>query len=240
MAINNLRDSGDEAFELVAPGLLQARDQDPAQLLLTDVIRRQKVNGDHIAMVPDGVSLFLTGSEDAEGLANMANFAERLTKGRLSLSGIPLRLNGDVWVAFLPSHLHASYRQFERLRAETVVQDYSDQQLPLQAMLDPKSKRVFVSPLSFLPLAKKQSSLTCCDWVSGINVLLPKADLIRFVLSENKADHTIAAITEWDHAVNIVGNLMVPQGLYPERYRVSSFPTAAQMAKLKSASKYSS
>ena len=36
-------------------------------------------------------------------------------------------------------------------------------------------------------------------------------------------------MTPWDKLVEIAGDLMTPMGMYPERYRVEGFPTAAQL-----------
>ena len=34
----------------------------------------------------------------------------------------------------------------------------------------------------------------------------------------------------WEKVVEVVGHLMTPQGMYPERFRVETFPTAEQLA----------
>jgi hypothetical protein len=242
VAINNLRGLKEATFQVVAPGLFQVLQTDSyatSRLLLPDVIRRQAVSGDHIAMIPNDRSLLLTGSEDPEGLANMARLADQLLKGPCPRSGMPLRLCGDSWIPFLPGHHHATRRQFERLQVESNFLDYDAQQIPLQMTLDPKLETVFVSHCFFFPQDEAETPRTFCIWCTGIDVLLPKADVISFTLNEDKANPEILARTEWDRAVDIVGDLMIPQGLYPERWRVNSFPNPAQIAKLEAAQGWS-
>jgi hypothetical protein len=40
----------------------------------------------------------------------------------------------------------------------------------------------------------------------------------------------VAAAGSWQRVREIAGNLMQPEGTYPERYRVRDFPTAHQLA----------
>ena len=36
-------------------------------------------------------------------------------------------------------------------------------------------------------------------------------------------------MVDWDRAVEVVGTLMKPMGLYPERFRVAEYPTDEQL-----------
>ena len=65
--------------------------------------------------------------------------------------------------------------------------------------------------------------------------MLPKADLVNFFVQKDEDDDgEIVATAEWDRVVEVAGELMVPQGMYPERYRVAGFPTDEQLAALQS------
>lgn len=46
----------------------------------------------------------------------------------------------------------------------------------------------------------------------------------------------LVAKAGWDRVLRVVGALMEPQGLYPERYRVRSFPSDEQLTDLGEAS----
>ena len=39
-------------------------------------------------------------------------------------------------------------------------------------------------------------------------------------------------MVEWDRVVDLVGDRMTPQGIYPERYRVDAYPTPDELARL--------
>jgi hypothetical protein len=65
-----------------------------------------------------------------------------------------------------------------------------------------------------------------CIWTKDVITLLPKTDLVHFFDAEKKK---MVAIAEWDRVVEIVGDLMLEQGMYPERYLVQDFPTGEQL-----------
>jgi hypothetical protein len=74
---------------------------------------------------------------------------------------------------------------------------------------------------------------TIATWGKGVRCLLPRADVIGFAepqLSDNKV--LIYGIVPWDTAAAVMGNMLEPQGLYPERYLVKGFPSDEQMAEM--------
>jgi hypothetical protein len=44
---------------------------------------------------------------------------------------------------------------------------------------------------------------------------------------------TLLGVGEWDRVREVVGDLIEPLGVYPERYRVRSFPTSEQLREIK-------
>jgi hypothetical protein len=64
-----------------------------------------------------------------------------------------------------------------------------------------------------------------CTWTKGVRLLLPKTDLIGFVCGEE----VVGGLVSWSKVEEIAGDLLVPQGMYPERYRVEEFPSDDQL-----------
>ncbi|MEI8072468.1 MAG: hypothetical protein WCI09_12940, partial [Planctomycetota bacterium] len=74
---------------------------------------------------------------------------------------------------------------------------------------------------------------TIATWSKGVRCLLPRAAVIGFAepqLNDNKVQ--IYGIVPWDTAAAVMGDMLEPQGLYPERYRVRGFPSDKQMAEM--------
>ena len=64
-----------------------------------------------------------------------------------------------------------------------------------------------------------------------LNTLLPATDDI-VLLKPNSVEDTVevAAAGSFDRVRDATGDLMQPQGTYPERYRVEEFPSEKQLA----------
>jgi hypothetical protein len=75
---------------------------------------------------------------------------------------------------------------------------------------------------------------TACTWTEGLDSLLPLSGLVGFVSrSAGPEDLTPVALVEWRHVAEVVGHLMEPIGVYPERFRVAAFPGPEQMLEMR-------
>ncbi len=63
-----------------------------------------------------------------------------------------------------------------------------------------------------------------CTWAKGVLSLLPGTQ--KIALAVEQGTHRIA---RWEKVQAVVGRLMRPQGMHPERYLVDSFPTDEQL-----------
>jgi hypothetical protein len=69
-----------------------------------------------------------------------------------------------------------------------------------------------------------------CSWADGVPTLLPRTDCIAFVRQNSEP-----MLVEWERAEQVIGHLLAPQDMYPERVRVEEFPSEAELARLKQA-----
>ena len=196
---------------------------DASRLLIKDAIRRFRVKGDHIAMVPNRENLIVVGSEDVEGLAGMLRLAAKAMKEPRPISGIALRLDGDEWTPWMPAEDHPSYAAFQELRLQSFGQDYAQQKDMLDKLHAKNGEDVFVANFSAIkrPDGKVFSYAT---WTETTNSLLPKTDTL--VLGRMGSE---PQMVEWEEVVGIVGDLMEEVDIYPPRFRVREFPTEAQL-----------
>jgi len=69
-----------------------------------------------------------------------------------------------------------------------------------------------------------------------VDALLPRTALIGFqsvCQGEGEIRVGFQAAAEWERVQEVVGDLMEPSGLYPERYRVRSFSNPDQIEAIK-------
>jgi hypothetical protein len=204
---------------------------DASRLMMLDLVRKMPVRGDYIAMVPNRDTLVLTGSEDQAGLEVMCKVAEESFQKPRPISTIALRLVGDEWESWLPDPATAVHTKFRELRLRTVGMEYNDQKELLDQIHEQTGQDLFVA--SFSAVQHKETGLitSYSVWSDGVDTLLPETDDIVLLRPDPVADKVdVVATGSFERIRDVAGDLMQPQGTYPERYRVLEFPSPKQLA----------
>lgn len=203
-------------------------DYGATRLMQFDSIRKMKVEGDYLAAVPNRGALLITGTRSQDGLAVMADLLQKELAQPRVISGFVFRWENDKWTPWLPEPSHPLHSRFKLFAAQTLVQDYGEQKQLLEQVLEKRGDDAFVADCTAKQHSETGEVVSICAWTKGVPTLLPKTDQIGFVV-ENQV---IGEFASWERAAKLVGDLLVPQGMYPERYRVEAFPTDDQLAAL--------
>ena len=197
---------------------------DASRLLLLNMVRQMQVKGDFVAMVPNRDSLIVTGSDDEDGLKGMLALAKDALQQPRPISGLALRLDGDEWVSWMPDATHPLYQEFRLLQVQSIGQDYSEQKDLLDKLHAKNNEDIFTA--SYMVMDNKETGhlTTFSVWSKDVPTLLPRTDRIAFV-----QDGRDSLMAEWDRAVEIMGDSITPLDIYPQRFRVSEFPTEDQL-----------
>jgi hypothetical protein len=230
----NLAEISAEDFEPIAAGVWRSpwRDNhDASRVLLDDVIGRHDVTGDPVVMIPNRDTLLLTGAEDPAGLRDMAALAEQALHDPRPMSGVALRFADGTWTPFVPRPGHPAHEKILLLNVQSIGQDYHEQKELLDKLHEKSGDDLFVA--SFSAMQENETGLirSYCVWSEGVDALLPRTDLVHFFVARGD-DGSIVASAGWDRVQEVLGDLMEPQGAYPERYRVRTFPTQKQIEAL--------
>lgn len=231
-AKQNLRDMiGLARFDVLRPGVFAANadeNYNSGLLLLPELLDALDVKGDLVAMVPSRRTLLLTGTEDAEGLAEVAEIAKSEFEKPWSRSGIALRLSNGEWGDFLPEPDHPAYAALSTLRRWSFFRAYGMRTSLLRAQL---GDELFVARYLPVHLPNTEDVLSVCTWADGDPSLLPKTDFIGFC--SRQPGVPVMKCVSWQEALENVGELMTPTDHYPERVEVNQFPTAKQLLAMK-------
>ncbi|NMO15606.1 hypothetical protein HPC49_28545 [Pyxidicoccus fallax] len=235
-AVANLRLLGAAPLTPLAPGACALSTNDSygaSRLLLGEVIHRCEVKGEPVVLVPNRDTLFITGSGDAKGLLAVAEAAQAAIQAPRPVDGRALRLAPDGWKPFLPEPGSPSRSILQRLAVESRANDYQEQGARLAQQHAREGTDLFVA--DFIPEDDEHGrSFGQAVWVSGIDTLLPRADVLIFMDQELGPKAPPVAVVRWDLVVRDAGLLLMPEpGMYPERYRVTGFPSKAQLEKWK-------
>jgi hypothetical protein len=200
---------------------------DACRLLLPSRMEQLHVMGDLIAMVPNRDSLFVAGSDDDQGLKIMVELAAKAVEEPRPMVPIPLRLEGDAWVDWLPDPGHPLSASFRDLAHRFVLDEYADQKQLLERLHEKQGAGIFVA--SYTLVKKPDGGLySYAMWADGVKTLLPRAEWVMFF----RGGKGLVAAAPWEKAEEVVGRLMQPTEHYPQRVLVDAFPTDAELARL--------
>lgn len=212
-----------------SPAAVAAMLQSPS--LLSEVA----VNGTPLVMPANPECLYVTGNQDTAGQRALLRTATELAGRQGCFVGHGLRLEQESWMPWLPARSHYLYVGYQSLAVSAALRRYEAQNVSLIAgRYDSHPPgECFVSSMLSIRDPDTGAPQTAATWSKGVRCLLPRADVIGFVepqLSDNKA--LIYGLVRWDTAAAVMGDMLEPQGLYPERYLVKGFPSGEQMAKM--------
>ena len=232
VALDNLRKLTTEGLRPIAAGVWQSpwRDNyDASRILLTDLITACDVEGDPVVMVPNRDTLLLTGALDAAGLAYMAETAEGVLQRPRPIHAMPIRLEYGSWTPYLPPEGHPAHHRLKQLVINALGQDYGEQKGLLDTIHQKTGEDVFVASYSAVRNKETGPLASYCIWARGVNSLLPRTDLIHLFDPERPEGQRIVASGAWDRVAEVVGDLLEAVDMYPERYRVDTFPDEGQI-----------
>jgi uncharacterized protein YtpQ (UPF0354 family) len=234
VALENLRQRSTETLEQLAPGTCQSPWQDnyaSSRLLLDEVVRRCQVRGEPVALVPHRDLLLITGSDDEDGLRQVAERAQKALMAPRALDGRALRLTSQGWVPFMPERLSNAWDAFRTLELFTRARDYDEQTQQLEKLHEERGEDIFVA--AYTPYQDERGrSISYAVWLKGVDALLPRTEVIFFMDPALGQEAPPVGIARWEEVAKAVGGLLVPvEGLYPERYRVRGFPSEEQLAR---------
>jgi hypothetical protein len=203
---------------------------DAARLLMVDVIRDMPVRGRHVAMVPNRDQLYLTGSDDEIGLKIMIDLAEHgLADQSYGLSMVPLILDDDVWLDWMPPVDHPLHQRFRELKNNWLGPEYADQKEHLDKIHERNGVDIFVASFSGIRNKADNRLVTYCVWSAGVDTLLPETDLVAFC--QSGVEETVA-FGPWERVREAAGELMERTEHYPTRWRVREFPAPEALERI--------
>ncbi len=198
---------------------------DASRLVLIDLVRQFKVNGEHIAMIPNRENLVVVGSDDVKGLSGMLKLAVKAWEQPRPISGIALRLDGDEWVPWLPGVSHPLFKDFHQIQLQWLAHDYAEQKVLFDKLHEKKGEDIFVAAFSATEVPDGRV-VSYTAWAAEVtHALLPKTDMV--VLGRIGGERRMV---QWQELMDMVGDLMEPLDIYPARYRVREFPSEKQFA----------
>jgi hypothetical protein len=230
-ATSNLRNFADlDGFVEMSPGLYKGAwddSYDSSRMLIPDIIQRLPLFGDPVAFVPGRNHLWVTGSNDQAAIAKMLEVGGEALFEPYELSDNLFLFDGAQWWVYksdTPS-IASALRELQHRRA---VMDYQQQKADLERIYEREQTDVFVASHAQWE-SPDGASYTCCVWSKDIPSLLPKTEMIIFLIDAD-GDKKDVFVVSWDLVESHFPELL-PQAkhLFPARQEAYTFPTPEQI-----------
>jgi hypothetical protein len=118
------------------------------------------------------------------------------------------------------------FERFQKLQLGALWRDYDTQKSLLEEVHEKEGTDIYVAKFEAIQIDGYRICSRCL-WIDGVTTLLPQAEIVRFTV---EAD--VVCEAEWDTVYERLASQMKPQGMYPERYLVDSFPHPSVLQEL--------
>jgi len=180
--------------------------------------------------LPTSEQLIVTGSEDTFGLNFGLTQFEIAAKLAKPLPPIPITIdeNGALTELRLEPNdsLHHAFSKGKMLYFNRI---YEQQKQILQSRYDHIANEIFVANHSVYQ--QKGKVVSQCTLTEGLETLLPKTDHVSFVCVDGEDPRCVAS-GSWDRVFRIAPDLIQSVEYYPPRFRVTKFPTKAELKRI--------
>ena len=199
-----------------------------SRVVIVEMIRKLQVQGRPVVGLPNREFLVVAGSNDDDALLQMGKMISEAESQPRFESGIVLSLEDDGWQPFLPPEESRAYELLYRHRVASLWRDYDEQKRLLDDLHETRGIDIHVASYIAQEDRATQTLGSVTLWVDGLETLLPRAEQVIFATGEPE-DPEYLGTGPWDRAVEAAGHLMEPTDYYPERWRISAFPTPEQL-----------
>jgi hypothetical protein len=208
------------------------------QFLLGALWKDASIRGDPVAVFIATHTVLLTGSEDTDGIRRLLSVAEKEQKEPRAWTPRVLHLNKDAWESFQVGKNAAIRDVLEGLALRGFRADYDLQTEALDRWVSSLSCASVARDEDAFPakalLAKSKASgliSTLTTLTQGVDSTLPEVDWVGLVQVEHGTPKVLGMVP-MTALKQTLGTKMTKTRFWPTRYRVSNFPTTAQLSAL--------
>jgi hypothetical protein len=130
--------------------------------------------------------MLIIGTDDPEGLEEMADMAGEALGAEYPLVGVPMVLEDGKWLDWMPPPGHKPRRRSREMKLRWIGSDYAEQMKPLDAPHEKTGDDAFVANFSAVEKDDECGLVSYCVRGEGVRTLLPETD--RSVLMRECGD----------------------------------------------------
>jgi hypothetical protein len=225
IAVANLdRMPGTHKMSPELPGVLSFQGHGQvSSYLLCERLFALPITGEPVVLCPDDDVLYVTGSEDAKGIASICKLAVSLfEQEKFSLPLVPLRFTQTGWQPLAVKE-PVLMKNLTILRYEWEHQIYQQQAQRLCKIYGQLGRPLQPIEQKFVQLKDGQCLSMCELTPDHAEYLIPQVDLVSF------QGHGEKVVAPWAMLQPHLKEPWTPVDMYPRRYHAAAFPSAEEL-----------
>lgn len=232
--VNNLRNSTVPKF-VQQEGYFRGTwddDYDSSRILLPELFAGLPLDGDPVIVIPNRLTLMVTGSRQTDALKAMLAKAEEIVSTiARPQNPAPLVIKNGVIEDFTVPESSSVFHEVRRATCLAPLMYYNEQKELLEKLHEKTGKDIFVAKYT-LNQRKDGSYFSYSIWSRNIVTLLPSTDMVALHDSDKPENEQMLGMAPLEKVLSIAGDLMLDAGMFPTRYYVSKFPDAEMLKKI--------
>ncbi len=234
ISVNNLEKlSTGSTFRIVQPGFYTSpwKDlYDGARLMLTDLFSNLEVKGEIVALSPAPDALFVTGSQDAQGLELLVELGHSMMDGNPnSVAAWPLVLRDGIWQPFTLPADDPAFNTINFYRLKILEQLYQAQATVL-ADAAMKAAGTFVAPFVIDQDEQTEILFSKTSVLEDTVCIVPEADVVEFFRRGSSGKKECVGRAPFGHVALVMNQYMLKDpAARPVRWHLSTFPSEAEL-----------
>jgi hypothetical protein len=236
IAKQNLAQKGGQYAKLGGLAIFMEGDAyDAARMLVPEIIERLPLGGRPVAIAPHRERLFVASEDDAEALEVMAKLVADEVELPRAVSAQAFVWDGSEWSAWLPPEGSPLRPAFRRLALHTLLGDYANQKNLFEKRAALRGEGHFAASVMEIENPDSGEAFTLAVWPPFEDVWLPMVDRVAIpqapITSADVSNGlaTPPLVIPWSAVLEVMGEALEPQDVYPPRWRAAFPPTSEQL-----------
>ena len=201
---------------------------DASRICLPSLMKGLRVQGEPVVMIVNRDVVFVTGSQDREGLEKLAYLTNKgLKELARPARTMPIVLSGTEWapLELRPEEVSFdAFRWWHNLKAMVEQDSYEEQSMLLSRWFEKTGEKTNLPKVEVVEDQESRLMFSLFTWAKTGPSLVPKTSLVALPHQHLDIPDKNIFIYPFEKIQQAAGDELAPTPLYPPRYRVQEMP----------------
>ena len=202
---------------------------DADRFVIDEIFRGLDVAGETVVIVPNRLTLIVTGTDDTGALSSAFEIAEAASAMEHVISSTPFVRRWPAFDQLALGEDHPLFPAWRRLCLIDQMLAYEPQRTLLERLYEKRGQQTQVGRCRLREDHRTGELTTHCVWNNGVDLLLPRANDVALFDRHHTENDGVIAIVPWRAIEKHCRHHLQRTDDYPARFRVLGFPSSDEI-----------